>query len=126
MTAPSDSHARVGCGAFIRRSDGRLLLVLRGRAPEQGHWGLPGGKVDWMEIVEDAVVRETLEETGLHIHLQRVLCVVSQFERALSPPQHWVAPVYLPRSTAVKPPCCANRTHCTTWAGSHWMRCPRR
>ncbi|MCC8691204.1 NUDIX hydrolase [Xanthomonas campestris] len=95
MTAPSDSHARVGCGAFIRRSDGRLLLVLRARAPEQGHWGLPGGKVDWMETVEDAVVRETLEETGLHIRLQRVLCVVSQFERALSPPQHWVAPVYL-------------------------------
>lgn len=95
MTASSDSHARVGCGAFIRRSDDRLLLVLRARAPEQGHWGLPGGKVDWMETVEDAVVRETLEETGLHIRLQRVLCVVSQFERALSPPQHWVAPVYL-------------------------------
>ncbi|WP_115042898.1 NUDIX hydrolase [Xanthomonas arboricola] len=91
----TDRRPRVGCGAFIRRADGRLLLVQRGRAPEQGHWGLPGGKVDWMETVEHAVVREVLEETGLHVQLQGVLCIVSYFEPDLTPPQHWVAPVYL-------------------------------
>ncbi|MBB4594790.1 NUDIX hydrolase [Xanthomonas cannabis] len=91
----SDLRPRVGCGAFIQRADGRLLLVLRGRAPEQGHWGLPGGKVDWMETVEATVVREVLEETGLQVHPQRVLCVVSHFEPDMDPPQHWVAPVYL-------------------------------
>lgn len=95
MTTSPDLRPRVGCGAFIRRADGHLLLVQRGRAPEQGHWGLPGGKVDWMETVENAVVREVLEETGLHVHLQRVLCIVSYFEPDLTPPEHWVAPVYL-------------------------------
>ena len=40
---------RLGCGAVIQRADGAILLVQRGRPPEQGHWGLPGGKVDWME-----------------------------------------------------------------------------
>ncbi|AOD13726.1 NUDIX domain-containing protein [Xanthomonas fragariae] len=95
MSTSTEFGPRVGCGAFIRRGDGRLLLVQRGRAPEQGHWGLPGGKVDWMETVEHAVVREVLEETGLRVQLQGVLCVVSYLEPALSPPEHWVAPVYL-------------------------------
>jgi ADP-ribose pyrophosphatase YjhB (NUDIX family) len=77
----------------VRRADGRILLVQRGREPERGHWGLPGGKVDWMETVEHAVVRETLEETALEVRIERLLCVVDHFEHALQ--QHWVAPVYL-------------------------------
>ncbi len=96
----ADSHSlhqpRVGCGAVIQRADGAVLLVKRGRQPEQGHWGLPGGKVDWMEKVEDTVVREVREETGLHVAVVRLLCVVDHFEPALG--QHWVAPVYLART----------------------------
>lgn len=87
---------RLGCGAVIQRADGAVLLVKRGRQPEQGHWGLPGGKVDFMEKVEDAVVREVLEETGLQVSIERLLCVVDHFEPALG--QHWVAPVYLARA----------------------------
>lgn len=87
---------RVGCGAVIQRADGAVLLVKRGRPPEQGHWGLPGGKVDWMEKVEDTVVREVQEETGLRVAVERLLCVVDHFEPALG--QHWVAPVYLART----------------------------
>lgn len=88
-----EQRPRLGCGAVVRRADGHLLLVQRGREPERGHWGLPGGKVDWMETVEHAVVRETLEETALEVHIERLLCVVDHFEHALQ--QHWVAPVYL-------------------------------
>lgn len=96
----ADSHSlhqpRVGCGAVIQRADGAVLLVKRGRQPEQGHWGLPGGKLDWMETLEDAVVREVQEETGLRVAVERLLCVVDHFEPALE--QHWVAPVYLVRT----------------------------
>ncbi|MFB3128375.1 MAG: NUDIX domain-containing protein, partial [Lysobacteraceae bacterium] len=60
---------RVGCGAVVRDADGRILLIQRGRDPERGHWGLPGGKVDWMETVEAAVVREVREETALEVTL---------------------------------------------------------
>lgn len=91
--SPALQQPRLGCGAVIQRADGALLLVQRGRQPEQGHWGLPGGKVDWMEKVEDAVVREVLEETGLEVTVERLLCVVDHFEPALG--QHWVAPVYV-------------------------------
>lgn len=94
MPQPPDlRQPRLGCGAVIQRADGAILLVQRGRPPEQGHWGLPGGKVDWMEKVEDAVVREVEEETGLRVAVTRLLCVVDHFEPALG--QHWVAPVYL-------------------------------
>lgn len=94
-------QARVGCGAFIQRADGAVLLVQRGRPPEQGHWGLPGGKVDWMETVEHAVIREVHEETGLRVAIERLLCVVDHFEPGLA--QHWVAPVYLVRTLDAAP-----------------------
>lgn len=97
MSQPTPmQQPRVGCGAVIQRADGAVLLVKRGRPPEQGHWGLPGGKVDWMEKVEDTVVREVREETGLHVAVVRLLCVVDHFEPELE--QHWVAPVYLART----------------------------
>jgi len=94
--SPVPQQPRLGCGAVIQRADGAILLVQRGRPPEQGHWGLPGGKVDWMETVEHAVIREVEEETGLPVAVERLLCVVDHFEPALA--QHWVAPVYVVRT----------------------------
>jgi ADP-ribose pyrophosphatase YjhB (NUDIX family) len=46
---------------------GRLLLVLRGRAPAAGLWSIPGGKVEPGESLEEATRREVLEETGLAV-----------------------------------------------------------
>jgi len=69
--------------------------VRRRRPPEAGHWGIPGGKVDWMELVEAAVQREVAEETDLTVRLLGLLCLADHFEPAMSPPQHWVSPIYL-------------------------------
>lgn len=90
---------RVGCGAAILDSDGRLLLVQRRRPPEAGCWGLPGGKLDFGETVEDAIRREILEELGITIALDRLLCVVDQ----IAPDSHWVAPVWTARIVAGEP-----------------------
>jgi ADP-ribose pyrophosphatase YjhB (NUDIX family) len=81
----------VGCGAAILR-DGRILLALRRKPPEAGLWSLPGGKVDFLERVEDAIVREVREEIGVEIALSRLL-LVSQLIGVDG--QHWVSPVYL-------------------------------
>jgi 8-oxo-dGTP diphosphatase len=48
---------------WIRR--GRVLLVRRARAPFRDRWALPGGYVELRETVEETVVRELREETGL-------------------------------------------------------------
>jgi mutator protein MutT len=85
----------VGCGAAILR-DGKLLLVKRRRAPEAGHWNLPGGKVDFGETVADAVKREIREEVGLDIDLLRMLGIV---EMVGIDDQHWVSPIYLAGAT---------------------------
>ncbi|HEX6935757.1 MAG TPA: NUDIX domain-containing protein [Actinomycetes bacterium] len=47
--------------------DGRLLVVRRAREPGSGRWSVPGGRVEPGETDLDAVRREVLEETGLHV-----------------------------------------------------------
>jgi 8-oxo-dGTP diphosphatase len=43
----------------------KVLLINRGKEPFKGKWAVPGGFIDMDEELEDAVVRELEEETGL-------------------------------------------------------------
>lgn len=52
-------------GCAIVEIDGKVLLGRRAIDPAKGMWVLPGGFVDRGEVVERAVERELLEETGL-------------------------------------------------------------
>ena len=56
----------VGAGALIAQ-EGKLLLIRRATSPFEGCWGLPAGHVEADEDPATAAVRETLEETGLHV-----------------------------------------------------------
>ena len=46
-----------------------VLLVERAGEPLKGWWSIPGGLLETGEKLEDAVRRETLEETGLQVEL---------------------------------------------------------
>jgi hypothetical protein len=59
-------------GGIVLDGDGRLLLVLRGRAPSAGTWSVPGGRVEAGESDADATAREVLEETGMRVEVGRL------------------------------------------------------
>lgn len=101
MTVPaSPLHPRLGVGVLIVR-DGQVLLMRRRCDPEAGRWGLPGGKVDWMETAEHAARREVDEELGIALHEIRLLCVTDQIDPVHA--RHWFAPVYLSEGFSGEP-----------------------
>jgi 8-oxo-dGTP diphosphatase len=53
--------------AIITFPPHKILLIKRATVPFKGYWALPGGRVDQGETVEQTVVREVKEETGLDI-----------------------------------------------------------
>lgn len=57
--------------------EGKLVVIRRGNEPYKGKLALPGGFVEKDETVEQAVVRETKEETGLDTKIVRLIGVYS-------------------------------------------------
>ena len=76
MSAPE-----VAVGAVCTHLE-QLLLVRRGRGPAQGEWSVPGGRVEWGETLHEAVVRETFEETGLEVVVDRFLGWVERVDES--------------------------------------------
>lgn len=77
----SPPHPRVGVGGVVL-SEGRVLLIRRAKAPLKGRWSIPGGTVELGETLEEALVREMREETGLEVKPLRLLTVFDRIERA--------------------------------------------
>lgn len=63
--------------AVITAEDDKIIFIRRKNPPYQGSWALPGGFVEYGETVEEAVLREVKEETGISIEIQELLGVYS-------------------------------------------------
>lgn len=72
----------VAAKAIVRRPDGKVLLIRRpdDATSDAGLWDLPGGKMDHGETVEEVLVREVREETGLDVSPGPVVHI-SYFEK---------------------------------------------
>ena len=90
---PAACHPRVGVGVLLTDHRGRVLLTLRRLPPEAGCWSIVGGKVDFLETLEQCAIREAREEVGLEISLRCLLCVTDHCLPGEN--QHWVSPAYL-------------------------------
>jgi 8-oxo-dGTP diphosphatase len=93
--AASILQPRVGAGVLLVDERERVLLALRTVAPEAGCWSILGGKVDFLETVQDCAVREAYEEAGVRVAIERLLCITDHMLPAEN--QHWVSPSYLAR-----------------------------
>ena len=70
----------VGVGGVVVR-DGSVLLIRRGKEPLRGRWVVPGGTVELGETLEEALVREMEEETGLVVEPLEILTVFDRIQR---------------------------------------------
>ena len=55
--------------AIIPFPDNKILLIKRNTPPFVGYWGLPGGRMEPGETIEQTIVRECKEETGLDVEV---------------------------------------------------------
>lgn len=67
---------KVAVAALIVKA-GKVLLVRRNIVPAKGSWSLPAGFLNAREEPPDAVARECLEETGLHVKVGAIVEVIT-------------------------------------------------
>lgn len=86
----NDLLVLTAAGACIRDEQGRILLLRR----SDGMWSVPGGGLDPGERLDQAVVREVREETGLEVEPTALIGVYSDPEYTFSYPNgHQVQPI---------------------------------
>ena len=79
MNSSSPKHS-VSVAAAIVDDHGRVLAT---RRRDNGHWEPPGGVLELDESIEDGLVREVLEETGLLVRPLRLTGVYKNMVRGI-------------------------------------------
>lgn len=79
--------------SLIIEKDGKILLIKRAKEPFKDMWELPGGFVDYGELVEHAAIREAKEETSLTVEPKTILGVYSDPNR--DPRKHVISIVFI-------------------------------
>jgi 8-oxo-dGTP diphosphatase len=69
----------VGVGGIVVNG-GKIVLIKRGNEPSRGKWTIPGGLVELGENLEEAVIRETNEETTLDVDCPCLIDVVDNVD----------------------------------------------
>jgi 8-oxo-dGTP diphosphatase len=76
---PTPCHS-VSVAAAIVGHDERLLAI---RRRDNGHWEPPGGVLELAETIEDGLIREIREETGITVTPDRLTGVYKNMERGI-------------------------------------------
>ena len=98
---PGKDFIGIGCGAIIVNDKDEVLLLKRSSTArtEPITWSRPGGAVEFGEKIEEAVVREVEEETGVKIQVLKHLEITQNIEED----KHWIAHGYLARHLSGEP-----------------------
>lgn len=68
---------RINCVGVICLKDDMVLLIRRGKAPREGEWSIPGGRIEPGETEQDACLRELWEETGVKAELGEKIALIN-------------------------------------------------
>lgn len=63
-----------GARIIVENEEGQILMI---RRRDNGNWGLPAGGLEENETIQDCIIREVKEETGLDILELKVIGVSS-------------------------------------------------
>ena len=74
---------------------GDKIILIERKNPPYG-WAIPGGFVDYGESLENAAMREALEETSVHVELYEQFYTYSRPDR--DPRHHTITTVFLARA----------------------------
>lgn len=80
---------------IIIELENKGIVLIKRKNPPYG-WAIPGGFVDYGETLEEAALREALEETSLKVELVRQFHIYSAPDR--DPRQHTIATVFIGRA----------------------------
>ncbi len=76
-------------GALVKGPSGRVLIVKTTKW--QGLWGVPGGKIEWGELLEKALQREFQEEVGLELYnIRYAMLLEGVFDPQFYKPLHFL------------------------------------
>jgi 8-oxo-dGTP diphosphatase len=78
---PASSSPIIAVGAVIWNDRKEVVLIRRGTPPRKGQWSIPGGKLEWGETLEQALLREVREETGLIVDIVGLIEIVNSMTR---------------------------------------------
>ncbi len=73
----TDLHPRVRPTAVL--IEGGKILIVKQEVSDQRHWSLPGGALEYGETIEQCLVRETKEETGIDVKIKELLYISDRF-----------------------------------------------
>jgi 8-oxo-dGTP diphosphatase len=85
---------RISSGALVV-CDGRILLVHHHRSGPHDFWIAPGGGVEGGETLEAAATRETLEETGLAVRIDRLAYIDELWAKSARVVKFWFLAEYV-------------------------------
>lgn len=91
----------------ILRYQNKFLLLKRLKEPNKDMYTPVGGKIDAFENPLQAAVRETFEETGIHVESMKFCGMLTE----TSPTKYnWISYVYLAEIDYIEPPICNEGT----------------
>ncbi|GIF74732.1 NUDIX domain-containing protein [Asanoa siamensis] len=78
--APAANSLVPSANVVVVNEAGDLLLI---RRSDNENWALPGGAMDLGESLPDTAVRETLEETGVHVEITGIVGIYTDPKHVL-------------------------------------------